>query len=128
MARSCNILLHKVPEQSGLPKDTLHLDKNFVLNALSGCEVSLDNIMVQRLGKLPNTGKPRPLLIRLSSKANARKVMRLSNKLPNNISVSLDRTTLERAELSNLRERMKVHNSDNIQDKLTIDTLEASLL
>lgn len=108
LARSNNLIIYGVDFSDKSQSDSLKV-KSLLSNINN---LNLDNISTRRLGKGINN-KPPPTLVKLSSKYEVHIVLRNKNKLPPGISVSSDKTQMEREKLTSLIKIVNDHNSNN---------------
>ena len=94
LARSRNIILYGVNEMQGASQQSDSEQVATILSRVPGLDLS--NIVTRRLGKLVAGGKPRPLLVRLISADEVRRILRNRHCLPRGVSASSDKTTSER--------------------------------
>jgi len=101
-----NIIIYNIPEQvTGTVDDKLKQDKLFILELMNALQTGVDEEDIKkliRLGKKPEDGKPRPLLLQFGSRLAKSLVMdslfRLKNIAVkfNGITISHDMTKKER--------------------------------
>ena len=106
--RKNNIIVYNVPEQgAGSVDDKLKQDKLFILELMNALHTGVDEEDIKklfRLGKKPDNGKPRPLLLQFGGRLAKSLVMdslfRLKNidTKFNRITISHDMTKKEREE------------------------------
>ena len=118
LARSRNIILYGIVEVQGTSQVNDTEQAASILSRIPG--IDLSNVVVRRLGKFVAGGKPRPLLIRLISADEVRRVLRNRHCLPQGISASSDKTSSEREYLKAIIDEVTRHNETNPNNKKKI--------
>ena len=92
---------------------------NLVKEILNSIGINTINIRVRRIGRAVRD-RPRAVVDTLSSRAEVLLVLRSRRTLPADISVSEDRTRVQRDNYSALRQRVREHNQGHPQDQWRI--------
>ena len=111
LLRSQNILLYGVAEVNAPSQQTEIEIVTSILSRVPGIDIS--NITIRRLGKPRTDGSARPLLIKLISAAEVRRVLRNRHVLPRGVMDSSDKTTAERDFLKSIIDQVNSHNASN---------------
>lgn len=118
--RETNVILYNIPESSSTDYNERRLhDLNFISSTLENTVSTANDMKLFRLGK-PAVNKVRPLKVVFQNRNEAMAVLLQSDRLKaKGISVSRDRTPLERQALHEVRNELKARESDGETD-LTI--------
>jgi hypothetical protein len=82
--------------------------------------LNLSTLKVRRLGKAINANKPRPIIASLASNLDVLKILKHKNLLPQGVSVSADKTPMQRSHLKNLWKEVDEYNNINPGNPKTV--------
>ena len=112
--RSCNLIVYGVDVNDQTTSDANKIRS--ILHCINNLDLS--KISTKRLGKVTN-GKSPPTLVKLSCKNDVHRILRQKKRLPNGISVSTDKTELQRKGLSTLLKSVEANNcTSNIKQTI----------
>ena len=114
--RSQNIIMYGVAENSSSQADT----ENIISILSKVPAIDLTNVVARRLGKTRANGPPRPILVRLQSAPEVRRILRNRHVIPRPVAVSTDKTVEERLFLKSLIEQVNAHNAANPSNRKKI--------
>ena len=125
VSRATNVIFYGVPE---IPPGTPNTDIAEIAgirHALNGIGSLFlpDSVPHRRLPYAASVDGPRRLLIRLGSVDMVRRILANANRLPTGISVTSDRTVMERDTIRSLHRQMVQHNAAHPERPLTINFL-----
>ena len=125
VSRATNVIFYGVPEiPPGTPNTNIVeiAGIRHALNGIGGLFLP-DSVLHRRLPHAASVDGPRRLLIRLGSVDMVRRILANVNRLPPGISVTSDRTVMERDTIHSLRSQMVQHNAAHPERPLTIKFL-----
>lgn len=113
--RLMNIIFYNVNEHTNIA-DSIKIKE--ILNSI-GLNYTEETFFLKRLGRITDN-KKRPILVGLKTKDDVIFVLKNQNKLPQGIHVSENRTTLQRDNYKNIKEKVLKNNRDNPNNLQTI--------
>lgn len=107
LQRQFNIILYGITEESTPNNNFKELQKYF-----RSLNKNLNNLHFSRLGEIKND-RCRPIRISLNNKPQQSIILKLKDKFPDDWSISLDRTWLQRQQFSKLQAITSEHNKND---------------